>query len=237
MHEVKVIDSIPAAYLPGIDTVAVADLHLGLEASMTSKGYYVPEFQLETLKGDLETLKQETEASRLVINGDLKTQYSTSYSEKQEVEEFLEKASTLFEEVVVVLGNHDTYIRNAVEDHGLRPLESFSRDGVLFVHGHEEVEEDAELVVIGHEHPAIVLEDGVGTSEKVPCMLHGELEEFEVLVLPAFSEIAQGTEINQLAPGERLSPVLQGENLSEFKVTAISREGGVFDFGTLSNLQ
>jgi hypothetical protein len=47
-------------------------------------------------------------------------------------------------------------------------------------------------VIMGHEHPAITIGDGVTTSQKCPCFLVSE----SVIILPAFSSWAAGTNIH-----------------------------------------
>jgi metallophosphoesterase superfamily enzyme len=47
-------------------------------------------------------------------------------------------------------------------------------------------------IVMGHEHPAISIGDGVTTSQKCPCFLVSDT----VIVLPAFSRWAAGTDIH-----------------------------------------
>ena len=49
-----------------------------------------------------------------------------------------------------------------------------------------------EWLIVGHEHPAISLGDGVASHMKCPCFLVGE----NVLMLPAFSCWAAGTNIH-----------------------------------------
>ncbi len=240
MTEFKIIDSMPAVHFPEIDTVAVADLHLGLEASMTSSGYYVPEFQLDKVKEELEKCFEVTKARSIVINGDLKNEFSTSYSEKKEVAELLKFLKTIFEQVIVIKGNHDLFLEQTVEDQGLKLEESFLKDDVLFVHGHEklEVEEDYGTIVIGHEHPALALKDDIGHVEKVSCLLHGENREgIEIIVLPAFSHISNGSEVNTIDESDLMSPILKNHmELGTMNAVAVSREGGVYDFGRLSDL-
>lgn len=236
MKDFEIIDSKPAVYFPGLDLIAIADLHLGLEASMNSRGHYIPEFQLEDIKEELELLQEETGSKRILINGDLKNQFSTSYSEKREIGELLDFLSERFEDIIIIEGNHDTFLEETIEDRGLRMLESYEEDGVLFVHGHEEIEKEFDTVVIGHEHPALVLEDEIGVTEKVPCLLHGETEKGRIIVLPAFSKISNGSEVNRMNSSELLSPILQETGIENFEATAISREGGVYEFGKIQNL-
>ncbi len=240
MTQFEIIDSIPAVYFPEISTVAVSDLHLGLEASMTSNGYYVPEFQLEKVKKELEKCFEETQASTIVLNGDLKNEFSTSYSEKKEVSELLKFLKTVFEKVVVVKGNHDLFLEETVEEEGLKMRETFLKQNVLFAHGHQELdtEKNYDTVVIGHEHPALSLEDDIGHVEKIPCLLHSKNGQgLEIIVLPAFSHISNGSEVNNISESDLLSPVIKNNfELNSMTAIAVSREGGVYDFGRLSNL-
>lgn len=236
MTDFEIIDSKPAIYLPKIDLIAIADLHLGLEASMTSRGNYIPEFQLEDLKDEISDLKNETGSDNILINGDLKNQYSTTYSEKREISELLDFLKTEFEDIIIIEGNHDTFIEETVKEKGLRVLESYKKDGILFVHGHEKIDEEFEALIIGHEHPALALTDEIGVTEKVSCLLHGETERGEIFVLPAFSKISNGSEVNRMQKSELLSPILRDTGITDFEAYAISREAGVFDFGKIHNL-
>lgn len=235
MTEFEIIGNYPAIYFPELDLIAISDLHLGLEASMTSRGNYIPEFQLDQIIEELEEIRELTDCDRILINGDLKNQYSTSYSEKSEIDDLLSFLTDQFEDVIVIQGNHDTFTDSILEEHGLRPLEQYEEDGVLFTHGDERPDQDWNTIVIGHEHPALALEDDIGVTEKVDAFLHLEGEK-EIFVLPAYSPISNGSEINRMSSSELLSPILKDFNLNEFQAYAISREAGVFDFGKLRNL-
>ena len=235
MTSFEIIGNYPAIYFPELDLIAISDLHLGLEASMTSRGNYVPEFQLTQIKEELKDIKKETGCNRILLNGDLKNQYSTSYSEKSEIDELVSFLTSNFEDVIIVKGNHDTFIENLLEEHDLRPLEQYEQDGVLFTHGDESPEQDWDTIVIGHEHPALALEDEIGVTEKVDALLHLDSEK-EIFVLPAYSPISNGSEINRMNSSELLSPILKDFDIGEFQAYAISREAGVFDFGTIQNL-
>ena len=235
MTEFQIVENYPAVYFPSLDLIAIADLHLGLEASMTSRGNYIPEFQLEQVLDELREIKELTGCDRILINGDLKNQYSTSYSEKEEIKQLMDFLTSNFEDVIIIEGNHDTFIESLLEEHYLRPLESYEQDGVVFTHGHEMPEQDWDTLVIGHEHPALALDDEIGVTEKVDCLLHLDSDK-EIFVLPAYSPISNGSEINRMSSSELLSPILKDFNLDKFQAYAISREAGVFDFGKLQNL-
>lgn len=233
--EFKIIGNYPAVEFPEINIIAISDLHLGLEASMTSRGNYIPEFQLEQVKEELSEVREKSVCDRLLINGDLKNQYSTSYSEREEINELMSFLNEEFDEVIVIKGNHDTFIEETLKEHNLRPLKSFKEGKFFFTHGHETPEEDWETIVIGHEHPALALEDNIGITEKVDCLLHLKGNK-EIFVLPAYSPISSGTEINRISSKELLSPILKDYDIGEFEAYAISREAGVFNFGKIQDL-
>lgn len=238
----ETVDSLPALYDPENDLLVIADLHLGLEKTMTSKGNYVPPSQLDDLKDDLRDAKSETGASRILVDGDLKNQFRTSYSETEEIEEFLSFLNAEFDEVIVVEGNHDTMIESTLESSGVNLKEYHLEDGKLYIHGHEPLGkyelEDFSTVIIGHEHPAIALEDEIGVREKIPVLLYGGMDDGrDIIVMPAFSRIANGTAVNEIPGEELLSPVLkQNAEKGDLKAVGISREAGLFEFPELRHL-
>ena len=237
----ETVDSLPCLYHPDTDLLVLSDIHLGLEGSMTSEGAYVPKFQLKDILEDIETAKEKTEASRILVNGDLKNEFRKNYySEKKEVDKLLSRLQKLFKEIIIIEGNHDNFLDEIIEKNGLEMKKKHIEDDILFVHGHEDVEnpEDFRTLVIGHEHPALSLKDEIGVVEKVDCLLHGETDEGTgILVLPAFSSIANGTRINETPKHELLSPVLRNHvKVSRLKAIAISREAGIFEFPELGRI-
>ena len=240
--EFKTIDEKPGLYHPETDLLVISDLHLGLESSMTTKGSYVPQFQLEDLKRDIEEMQKETGADRILVNGDLKNEFSTSYSEKKELREFIGFLQEKFEDVILVKGNHDTLIDDITEEKGLRMLKSYKEGNVLFTHGHMNLEtleeEDFETVVIGHEHPALALTDDVGVKEKVDCFLYGKMNDGRnILVMPAFSKISNGTNINEVPSRELLSPIIRNNvDKDSLKAIAIDREAGLLEFPNIGRI-
>ncbi|PSH02000.1 MAG: hypothetical protein BRC26_02650, partial [Nanohaloarchaea archaeon QH_8_44_6] len=213
----QIVDSLPAIYDERTDLLVISDLHLGLEKTMTAKGNYIPQNQLDTMKEEIKKAKDRKGADRILINGDLKNQFKTSYSENEEVKELLNFLAFSFDEIIVVEGNHDTFIDSALKDNGIEMKEYHLEDGILFVHGDKrlkdidvEDEKNIDTVVIGHEHPAITLKDDIGVKEKIPALLHGNLDEKrKLVVLPAFSRIANGTSVNEVPKRELLSPILK----------------------------
>lgn len=244
IFEFEAVDSIPALYHPGLDLLVVADIHLGLEGSMTADGNYVPKFQLDDLVEDIEEAQELTGASRILVNGDLKNEFSTSrYTERNEIKEFLDFLDEEFDEMIVIRGNHDTFVESTLNSYDLA-LERFHvEEGVLFTHGHLlldelDIKEDFETVVIGHEHPSLALEDEVGVKEKIDCFLYGELENgVNLVVMPALAKVSRGNDVNYTPQQELLSPVLRNRtDLDRLKALGVSREGGLFEFPEVGKL-
>lgn len=234
----QTIESIPAIYHPELDMLVLSDLHLGLEGSMTAKGSYVPKFHFEDVIEDIEKARSRTKASRILLNGDLKNEFKqSSYSEKEEIKKLLEHLKRRFDEAIIVEGNHDKFIEKIIEEEGLELNDYYIEKGILFVHGDKRPEEfsddlEYDTIVIGHEHPALSLEDDIGISEKIDCILYGETNEGkDIVVLPAFSNISNGTNINEVPSHKLLSPILKKDvDKDKLKAVAVSREAGNFEF-------
>ncbi|MFB6265597.1 MAG: metallophosphoesterase [Candidatus Nanohaloarchaea archaeon] len=242
---VETVDSHPAVYIEEIDAAVISDLHLGLESLMAEQGVLMPKFQLEEMKEDLEEVVDEVEPRRLVICGDVKHEFSeASRGEREEVQELLDFLSDKVEEVLLVKGNHDNYLIYAVDDYPAVELEDrFVIGDFVFVHGHEILEDletlDAEYVVIGHEHPAVVMRDETGVKEKLPVFLYGDMEDGrKLLVLPAFSRLAEGSQVNQVEEGELLSPFLKQKiDIGEMEAVGVDKEAGLFEFPKLKRIR
>lgn len=232
----EIIDNLPALYCEKIDSAIITDLHLGLEGSLTSKGNYVPEEQLEEIKDNIVTIDKMTDADKLIINGDIKTEFSkNTYAERKEIEEFFNHVLKYFRKIIVVRGNHDTFIESVIDSERIKVKEHYLEEKILFVHGHEkideeEIEENYETIVIGHEHPALALRDDIGVKEKIDCFLFGDTKDGRhIMVMPAFSQVSQGTNINEIPKRELLSPILKEKvDVDKLEAIGISREAGIF---------
>jgi len=116
----ETVGSLPALYHPDLDLLVISDIHLGLEGTMSADGNYVPKFQLEQLLEDLQEAKKLTEASRILVNGDLKNDFSTSrFTERSEIKDFLDFLDNNFEETIIIKGNHDAFVDSTANEYDL----------------------------------------------------------------------------------------------------------------------
>jgi hypothetical protein len=213
--ELEIIKSFPCLYLPKIQTLVIADLHLGYEGIMAEKGMLLPKVQFNKIIGIMKQILSQKKAPTLIINGDIKHEFSeTSYHEFKEVKDFLEFSTSQFDRVLLIRGNHDTFIQRVTRRYGVEVRDKLEIGKYLFAHGHKEfdLEDKSEVIVIGHEHPSLALFDEVGAKEKIKCFLWGKtLEGKEIIVMPALSYFAYGSDINLLSKNDLLSPILRNE--------------------------
>jgi putative SbcD/Mre11-related phosphoesterase len=222
-----------AVYFRDNDALAIADLHLGYEASLQAEHVAIPRFQMEPILERLAGLLKRFSPEVLVINGDLKHEFSRNQSQEwDEVETLLDALAGV--EVVVVRGNHDNYLQTILAKRDIRMVESFSiADGkIVFQHGHKNQDIGKKFRIFAHEHPVIRFRDEVGAQVSLPCFLYDEHNEF--LVMPAFSPLASGT--NVISPEANfMNPALKGLDISNARVFAIHE--GLMDFGRVGDLK
>ena len=84
---------------------------------------------------------------------------------------------------------------------------------------------------MGHEHPAISVGNSI-RQEKYKCFLKGKWKGKEIIVMPAFNPLTEGTNVLE---GKCLSPFLQG-NLDTFEVFVPAGKD-VLSFGKIRNLR
>lgn len=235
-----IIDQSPALYHDVIDAIIIADLHIGIEAVKARQGVLIPNVQTKEIGEEIEALQEQTDASRLIVAGDIKHSFGAKGTKQNEdLRRFFDGVSPLFETVVLVEGNHDTGLTVFTEDYtNITVQSSFEEAGTMIVHGHESVETDqASLLILGHEHPALELKDDAGVTEKMRCMLFGSFDT-AIIVLPAFSPLASGTAINGMPRSELLSPLLRNQyDPQAMYATVIDREAGVFEFPKLTDIE
>lgn len=113
--------------------------------------------------------------------------------------------------VQLVGGNHDRNLEKLLSFLRLDCLveSQVSAGPHLLLHGDTEPDDEQAVnyragsgfIIMGHEHPAVRLGDGVASSARCPCFLIGP----RLLVLPAFSNWASGTVTSHYAPMSRLA--------------------------------
>jgi putative SbcD/Mre11-related phosphoesterase len=131
----------------------------------------------------------------------------------------------------VVRGNHDNYLATIASKLGVEMVDELEIGGIWFAHGH--LPNRHRPLVLGHEHPSVRLFDSVGACVKMPCFVH--LPRERILVMPAFSPLASGTDYTGLGKGGAFSPILAEVDMSEARAYGCS-EIGLLSLGLISEL-
>jgi len=241
-NSVETVDGLPAIFLKKEGILAISDTHLGYELYLAEKGMYIPQLQLKEMLQNLKEAYELTGARTLLINGDMKHEFGeASRQEWREVREFVTFAKKMFEEVVLVRGNHDNYLLSITSKLGIEVFDPFYlRNGKCFLHGHKKVKlpwEEIEILIIGHEQPALLLRRGFDKI-KIPCILYGKMKNGKrIICIPSFSPLSSGTSINMMDKDELLSPYLREEvDLMEMEVIGIDKEVGALKFPKLKKI-
>ena len=180
-----------AVFLESEKLLAVADLHLGYAWAHRYNGQLLPLHPPDDLLARLSDLCSDYKPKQLAILGDIVHEAVPVAEIATEINELFSKLGRLCG-LKLILGNHDKKLRklaSAVAD--LEFIQHLELDQFLLVHGNAPIEIPKEkIVLMGHEHPAIALGDGI-KSAKFPCFLISR----RVLLLPAFSQWAAGSNI------------------------------------------
>jgi len=207
----------------------IADLHLGYEGVLQLEGISIPRRQKAVMLESLSRIVDEHAPETIVVNGDFKHNFSRNLDEEwlevKEVLRFLKDRTRL----VVVRGNHDNYLAAILHDMDIHLRKSYRAGGYTFAHGHWDIK-TKEPIIMGHEHPALKLRDDVGAVVSLPAFVVGR----GVIVLPAFSPLALGTDVSSRP---YLSPVLNARDINDARVLAADDKEGILDFGTMADLK
>ncbi|SFL15920.1 putative phosphoesterase [Halogranum rubrum] len=209
--------------------LVVADVHCGIERALRYERGVELESNADVRRERLLSLLDRTGAERLVVLGDLGHRIGDPKGDEFDELETLVDAVTDRVPFTLAKGNHDGGIAEMFGDR----IEVTPADGARFgdvgvLHGHTWPSEDvlaADVVCIGHEHPAVKLTDSVGGSRVERAWLRGRLDrdtfaerldvdaaeldwhDPELVVFPAFNGRSGGTWINVEGQGF-LSPFL-----------------------------
>lgn len=205
------------------DILAVADLHIGIEAELQESGVTLPS-QTRKMAKRLRDLVGRTGAKRLVLLGDVKHFIpGISPTERRDLPIFFNELYDSVEEIHIASGNHDPllrpYIGEIVEIH--RPT-GFRIGETGFVHGHAWPAEDVMNVptlLMGHNHPAVVFVDAFGARNIQPVWVRAPFQKRhekyakmpkEAIIVPAFNDLCGGTPMNDRR-AKFLGPLLAQE--------------------------
>ncbi len=238
--DVELVDGLPAVFIRSLNSIVIADPHLGYEGVMAKKGMLIPKVNLSHLLKMLDACIKKTGAGRLIIDGDIKNEFSTV--ETDELNELIELLQFVKEKgikLTIVKGNHDNFVERYKDPFKLEiHRQEFAENGYLFFHGENLPIKSSKtkFMVMGHEHPSIAVFNKAGRKEKLRCFLYGNLYRKKLLVIPASNYFASGTEINLYPKDDLLSPVFKKTDVDIMHAIAIGY-GSTINFGRIKELR
>jgi len=216
-------------------TLIIADLHLGIEESLTKQGILIPKTNLQNTQNKLKKiLNQTNNLNKIIINGDLKHEFGKkTIQEQNETKKILDLLSTKTKETIIIKGNHDT-----IQNYSKQALTTneyfFPTEKILILHGHKlsqsQEYKKAKTLIIAHEHPTITLTDKL-KKETYKCFLKGKYNQKNLIVMPSFLSNPLGSNILNQKP---LSPFLQNQNITEFQTWILADKP--YCFGKIKNI-
>lgn len=201
----------------------VADTHVGLEFELQDKGVRVP-IQTGKIVENIIKWAEDEGATRLAILGDVKHEIPYPVESLGEVKSFIDTLSRYFEEVLLIMGNHDGGLDQLAARERWPNVKLYDSKGVLMdingkrtllLHGNSrpdpEAFMEAEVLIMGHTHPAVVIQDEHGFVAKEPAIVKikvdkGELGlklykqsmgggELSIIVLPTANHLTVGVDV------------------------------------------
>jgi len=210
--------------------LVINDLHIGYEEALHHKGILVPKHQLEEIIQIMERILCKVKPKIIIINGDLKHEFGKVLRQEwREVLLFLDFLLQRCDEVIIIKGNHDPIIAPIADKRGVRVITEYKIGNILIIHGDELVDVNAKRIIIGHEHPAITIRQG-SKWEKFKCFLKGSWKKKELIAVPSFNPLLEGTDVLK---EKVISPFLK--KLDNFSVFIVNN-GEVFDFGKVKDV-
>lgn len=216
--------------------VLAADTHVGLEIEMAAKGIMVPS-QTRRILDDIKKIADAEGANNVAILGDLKHELPLPLESTKETKQFLIDLSKEFDNVLVILGNHDGGLDRIINDLGLPNLTYTDSRGiviegarnVLLLHGNSKPREGdfakSDVIVMGHTHPAISMQDSTGYIMRRPVMVRMELDKkrvankmyaknvgkgkVTVIVMPTFNPLTIGMDVSSLTAEPGFNTILK----------------------------
>jgi uncharacterized protein len=227
-------------YLPKHNAIILGDIHIGEEEAFNKQGILVPRIYFKHLYQKTKNLITQLNPNTIIINGDLKHEFGTiSETEWRHTIRFLDLLKE--RKVILIKGNHDKTLGPIAEHKNIELKDYHIIEDVLIAHGDKIINIDEikkkhkviiKTIIIGHEHPAITI-SSKNRSETYKCFLSGKYNKLNLIVMPSFNEISEGTDILR---EQLLSPYLRKlKNLSNFKVYVYGNK--LYHFGTVKDIK
>lgn len=207
------------------NTLVISDIHLGYEESLAGSGVLLPKTQVKDILNHLKKIFNEVKVEQVIINGDFKHDFGgIKEGEWRDSLKIIDYILMYSKKIIFVKGNHDMFLGPIAKKRDIEIVDYYKIDDVLICHGDKIIQEESNTIVIGHEHPAIGVQEGARV-EKFKCFLVGKLcsvsskqrqntvhnKQQTIIVMPSFNTVTEGTDVLR---NKLISPYL--DDVSEF---------------------
>ena len=223
--------------------LAIGDLHIGYEHSLRDSGIMIPETQLKDTIENLnkiisEIKKRKYKLKKIIFLGDIKHYFGYEWKERFYFNKVLDllREHVKDRDIILIKGNHDKF-----DFSGKKMKNYYFNKGLMFLHGHinfpQIFEQRVKTIVMGHLHPSIILSDKQNIKkEKYKCFLVGNYKRKEVIVLPSFIGIIEGSAVNEQRYSHNDFSMIPHKNILKFNVFVIGKGKEILDFGMVGKL-
>lgn len=228
----------------------IGDLHIGYDEQSDGKPLF-PGLQLEEIIGKLREVfrylkKEDIEIKKVILLGDVKHDFRTitdiEWRETLKFFDFLKENIDIKNKnrIIVIKGNHDNILEPITRKSNILLKNYYkiiiNEKKYYFLHGDKILKEclDADFLILGHLHPAIILNDKY-KYEKYKCFLKGKLNKKNIIILPSFNDVKYGYNLN--ITDKDNNSFISNKQLKEFEVIIYNNlEKKDYNFGKLKNL-
>jgi putative SbcD/Mre11-related phosphoesterase len=231
-------------FFPKQGILAIGDLHLGYDSLLKNQGINLPFDQLEETKKELEIIIRRIKAiytlKKIILLGDIKHHFQFEKKEVFDLRNFLRFLEKHLpkENIILIKGNHDTF---TLKDYELRDFYIEKDSGLAFTHGEKDFPElfkdkNIKTIITSHIHPAVSIKDRINIKkEKYKCFLIGKYKKKQIIILPSFFSITEGSEISEYKKGETYQQMIPKTRLKSFDTYVIGRNK-IYSFGKYGKL-
>ncbi len=226
---IKIIDL--GLFIKKTKSLIIGDMHIGSGEAFEESGLLIPVYSFKDIIERLTKIIDKTKPKEIILCGDLKHEFGRISN--QEWREILQLIDYLKEkaDLVVIKGNHDAILEPVVKKRGIKLVDFYKIDDITLLHGDKVILNalDCKIIIMGHEHPAVTIKDGV-KKEKYKCFLKGKWNDKILIVLPSFNLLNEGSDVT----GEKMLSPFLNQDLGNFEVYVVGEK--IYDFGKVKNL-
>ncbi|MGB9675359.1 MAG: metallophosphoesterase [Candidatus Nanoarchaeia archaeon] len=234
-----------AIWIPNEKALILADLHLGRDFSLASQGYIIPQTQLTDTLNRIKAIINaiNCKPNLIIINGDFRHDFGMiPFKLKQDLEKFVSNLSCFCKKIILIKGNHDTYI--PIKNEKLQIVKNLNLSNIFLCHGDslknslklqksEFSKIRAKTIIIGHVHPMLKITDGF-VSEKVKCFVKTKWKRKVLIIQPSFDPLTD--QISNVFVDSIDSQLDQKElEWKKGEVWAVPEQGKILYFGIQRN--